>query len=131
MKSNKARGTAPELVLSRVLRKDLAVTKLPGRPDLVYTRKKLAIFVQGCFWHRCPVCNFPLPKSNSEFWKRKFERNVERDRLNKEELETLGWKSIEVWEHEIRENPTRIKRRVELALARRDSPAILVRRGSS
>jgi DNA mismatch endonuclease, patch repair protein len=105
MKSNKRSGTRPEVVLSRLLRKKLTVSALPGRPEFVYSRPRVAVFVHGCFWHRCPVDDLPLPKTHTAFWRRKFARNVERDRLNREELESMGWKVIEIWEHEVKANP--------------------------
>lgn len=105
MKSNRGTGTKPELVLSKLLRKKLLRNTLPGKPDFVYKPERLAVFVNGCFWHRCPVCLLPYPKTNADFWLRKFERNVERDRLNREELEKIGWEVVEVWEHEVRRDP--------------------------
>src|SRR5437867_1872269 len=116
MKSNRASGTKPESVLSGYLRKKLAKNDLPGRPDFVYPSHRLAVFVHGCFWHRCPRDHLPLPKAHAAFWRRKFERNVERDRLNKKELEAMGWRVLVVWEHELRENPGRCARRVQAAL---------------
>lgn len=104
MKSNKSSGTKPELILSKLLRKKLYKNSLPGRPDFVYPKKRLAVFVHGCFWHRCPVCNLSLPKANRNFWKRKFERNVERDRLVKRELKSMGWDVIVLWEHEMKKD---------------------------
>ena len=105
MRSNKSSGTKPELILSKLLRKRIYKNKLPGNPDFIYRNKKLAIFVHGCFWHRCPRCNLPLPKSNRAYWKRKFERNVERDMLDRRELRKMGWKVLTVWEHDIRKDP--------------------------
>ena len=105
MKSNKKSGTRPELVLQRLLRKRFGHSMLPGSPDFVYPRTKLVIFVHGCWWHRCPRENYPFPKTHAEFWKRKFARNVERDRLNREELESMGWKVVEIWEHEVKASP--------------------------
>jgi DNA mismatch endonuclease, patch repair protein len=105
MRSNRASGTSPELTLSRLLRRKLLSNSLPGRPDIVYGRSKVAVFVQGCFWHRCPICDLPLPKTNPDFWRRKFERNVERDKINREELRSQGWAVIEVWEHQVRDDP--------------------------
>jgi len=102
MKSNKPLGTKPELILSRLLGKKIRKNNLPGSPDFVYPRKKIAVFLHGCFWHRCPQCNFDLPKSNRNFWARKFRRNIERDKLVKKELEAMGWRVIEIWEHELR-----------------------------
>jgi DNA mismatch endonuclease (patch repair protein) len=118
MRSNRASGTKPEVVLAKLLRRKLVRSVLPGRPDLVYPRQKVAVFVNGCFWHRCPVCDLGLPKTNTVFWKRKFARNVERDRLNKNELEDMGWGVLVIWEHELREDPRRCARRVKAALGR-------------
>jgi DNA mismatch endonuclease (patch repair protein) len=119
MKSNRGSRTRPELILSRILRKKIVVSQLPGRPDFVYPRSKLAVFVHGCFWHRCPIDQRRLPKTNREFWRKKFERNVERDRLNREELESIGWKVIEIWEHEVKANPQACAKRVLAEVRRR------------
>jgi len=108
MQGNKRRDTTPELKLRKILRKAgypgyrLQWKKVPGRPDIAYPGRKIAIFVNGCFWHRCPKCNLPTPKSNQEFWESKFERNMNRDKRKIEELETLGWKVFVVWECELR-----------------------------
>jgi DNA mismatch endonuclease (patch repair protein) len=70
-----------------------------GRPDFVFPKKKLAVFVDGCFWHRHPGCRFAYtPKSRLDFWLKKFEQNVARDRLVTRTLRKLGWKVIRVWE---------------------------------
>jgi DNA mismatch endonuclease, patch repair protein len=76
---------------------------LPGRPDLFFPRYKLAIFIDGCFWHKCPEC-FVKPKSNQDYWLPKIERNVERDRENEIELRKKGIKVIRFWEHNINKN---------------------------
>lgn len=73
--------------------------KLPGRPDLVFTRAKLAVFVDGCFWHRCPEHGI-MPKNNREWWLEKLEANVVRDRLKDDALDALGWRVVHIWEHE-------------------------------
>lgn len=117
MKSNKAYGTKPELVLAHLLRKKIVQSKLPGSPDFVYPRLKLVVFVQGCFWHRCPIHSRGLPKTNTAFWRRKFARNIERDRLNRKELQAAGWKVIEVWEHEINEDRYLVAKRIRRATA--------------
>ncbi len=107
MRANKGKGTGPELILRRALREAglggyrLNWKKAPGRPDIAYPGRKVAIFVNGCFWHRCPHCDLPLPKSHTEFWKQKFDRNVERDERKREELRDQGWKVLTVWECEI------------------------------
>ncbi|MEO5860287.1 MAG: very short patch repair endonuclease [Pyrinomonadaceae bacterium] len=72
------------------------------RPDITFTSKKLAIFVHGCYWHRCPKCNFPLPKNNSEFWQAKFTRNTARDARKTRDLRRLGWKVITVRECDLK-----------------------------
>lgn len=107
MKSNKSKDTKPELILRHALRDSgypgyRLQWKVPGKPDICYPGRKVAIFVNGCFWHRCPYCNPSLPKHNSEFWKEKFERNVERDNDNYHKLADMGWNVIVVWECEIK-----------------------------
>ena len=123
MKSNRASGTMPELTLARLLRRKLVSSDLPGRPDIVYAGSKVAVFVHGCFWHRCPECNLGLPKTNTDFWRRKFERNVERDKINREVLQSEGWAVVEVWEHQIREESSQAAERVRsLVRARKRIP---------
>ena len=72
---------------------------LPGRPDIVFTRARIAVFVDGCFWHMCPD-HAVLPKNNHDWWQAKLDHNVERDRRKDEELRELGWAPVHVWEHE-------------------------------
>ena len=112
MRSNKRSGTRLEITLSRLLRKKLRPSALPGRPDFVYENAKLAVFAHGCFWHRCPRDRYQLPRTHRLFWKRKLERNVERDRLNRVELEAMGWRVVEVWEHEVREDPAAVAQKI-------------------
>lgn len=69
------------------------------RPDIVFTRARVAVFVDGCFWHRCPV-HGSEPRANREWWARKFEENVERDRVHDAVLKDAGWLVLRVWEHE-------------------------------
>ena len=125
MRSNKGKDTKPELTLRKALRESgfpgyrINWKKVPGRPDISYPGRKVAIFVNGCFWHRCPHCNLPLPKSHTDFWKRKFDRNVERDRRKTEELESLGWTVVTVWECEIKKDlPTVVSRLIEVIKGR-------------
>ncbi len=107
MQANKGMDTKPELEVRRMLRElgfpgyRLHWKQCPGRPDIAYPGRKLAIFVHGCFWHACPQCNLSKPKTNSQFWNEKFERNVARDRKNQEELEAAGWKVVTIWEHDL------------------------------
>lgn len=75
--------------------------ELPGRPDIVLPKYKTLIFVHGCFWHRHEGCKLAYtPKSRTEFWKKKFLENVQRDIRNKEALEAMGWKVCIIWECE-------------------------------
>jgi DNA mismatch endonuclease (patch repair protein) len=75
---------------------------LPGKPDLVLSKYKTVIFIQGCFWHRHPNCSrATMPKSNIIYWRKKFESNQQRDKSVKRSLEKLGWKVITVWECEL------------------------------
>ncbi|MHB8624750.1 MAG: very short patch repair endonuclease [Aggregatilineales bacterium] len=73
-----------------------------GRPDIVFMEPKIAIFVDGCFWHGCPHCQRPLPQTNVEYWQRKIHRNVERDLRYTEALDQAGWRVFRVWEHQLR-----------------------------
>jgi len=77
----------------------------PGHPDIAFPRYKVAIFVHGDFWHRCPICALPLPKTHTDFWAAKLERNVQRDREKQSILEAGGWKVFVFWEHEIKSDP--------------------------
>jgi len=77
---------------------------LAGKPDFVFGEDKVAVFVDGCFWHGCPRC-CRMPASNREYWTGKINRNVERDRRVSDELTASGWSVVRIWEHEIRENP--------------------------
>lgn len=90
----------------------------PGRPDIAFTRQKIAVFVDGCFWHMCPEC-YREPKSNTAFWKAKIERNVERDRTVDEQLKLAGWIVIRLWEHEVEVDIAACVARVEEGLRRR------------
>jgi DNA mismatch endonuclease, patch repair protein len=71
-----------------------------GRPDIVFPRWKLAIFVDGCFWHGCPN-HYVRPRSREEFWIRKLRQNIERDQRQTSALESAGWRVLRVWEHEV------------------------------
>jgi len=76
------------------------------RPDFVFRRERLAVFVSGCFWHFCPQ-HCSVPKSNREFWVAKLEGNRKRDRRNLRELKSMGWDSLVIWEHSVRRSPLR------------------------
>lgn len=100
----RSKDTQPELSVRRFLHRQgfryrLHSPSLPGRPDLVLPRYRVAIFVHGCFWHRHRGCPYSTtPASNKERWARKFAANVERDRRNLAALEAAGWRVIIIWE---------------------------------
>ena len=108
MRSNKATNTKPEVKLRKALWEAgirgyrLHWKKAPGKPDIAFPGRKLAVFMNGCYWHRCPYCRLNLPKNNAEFWKAKFDRNVERDQEKLQALKDAGWKSIVIWECELK-----------------------------
>lgn len=89
-------------LFSRGFRYRKNVRKLPGCPDIVLTKHRTVIFVNGCFWHRHDCPRFVWPSSNQEYWKSKIQRNVERDYENKAKLQELGWNVIVVWECELK-----------------------------
>lgn len=97
-------GSGPEMVLRRELHRRglrfrVNLRGLPGTPDIALTRARLAIFVDGCFWHSCPD-HGTVPKNNRRWWKAKLDGNVERDRRKDRELRALGWTVLHFWEHE-------------------------------
>lgn len=76
--------------------------RLPGKPDVVLPKYHTVIFVHGCFWHRHPGCkDAATPKTRTEFWLDKFEKNITNDRIHREALEAAGWKVITLWERDI------------------------------
>jgi len=101
-------NTKPEIKVRRQLhalgyRFRLHRADLPGKPDIVLPKHRLAILVHGCFWHRHRGCKYAYsPKTRTEFWKNKFNSNVQRDQLVIQELERLGWNTAIVWECETR-----------------------------
>ncbi|WP_411506130.1 very short patch repair endonuclease [Brucella anthropi] len=107
MSAIRSKNTKPEVTLRKALHKlgfryRLGGAGLPGRPDLVLPKYKVAVFVHGCFWHRHAGCKVAsTPKSNSEFWSAKFQRNVARDAKVSSELKALGWNVFVIWECEL------------------------------
>ena len=83
----------------RGLRYRVNLRGLPGTPDVAFTRVKVAVFVDGCFWHCCPDHGV-TPKANREWWVDKLEGNVDRDRRKDQELQGIGWLPVHIWEHE-------------------------------
>ena len=118
----RAKNTKPEMHLRKALwvcgirGYRLHWKKVPGRPDIAFPGKQLAIFVNGCYWHRCPKCNKELPKSNRTFWKEKFEMNIIRDKRKIKELNAAGWSTLTIWECELKEDRLKCVERVKGAL---------------
>jgi DNA mismatch endonuclease (patch repair protein) len=109
MRGNRRRDTRPEVRLRSLLhrqglrfRVDLPIAAPGGRPiraDVAFTRLKVAVFVDGCFWHGCPE-HGTRPQANASYWAAKLARNAERDRRDVERLEAAGWTVVRLWEHE-------------------------------
>lgn len=123
----RARNTGPERTLRSLLVGSglrgyrLHPSAVPGRPDVAFIGARVAVFVHGCFWHGCPHCQPPRPRSNRKFWSEKLERNRERDVRKARELRLAGWKVITIWECMLRRAPSRQVQRVARALALRRS----------
>ena len=123
MRGNRRRDTKPELVLRRLLhgrglryRVDHPIVAgLRRRADIVFTRARVAVFVDGCYWHVCPQ-HGTEPQSNAGYWSAKLARNVERDRETDRLATEAGWTVLRVWEHE---PPEEAADRVEAAVRRR------------
>jgi DNA mismatch endonuclease (patch repair protein) len=107
MQNTRRRDTSPEKLLRSALHRmglrfRLDRSPIPGmrsRADIVFPRERVAVFVDGCFWHRCPA-HGTTPKNNREWWVAKLDGNVERDRRVDEELRRAAWRVVRVWEHE-------------------------------
>ena len=106
----KGKDTKPEIIVRKFLfgrgfRYGLHNSKLTGKPDIVLRKYKTVVFVNGCFWHGHEGCKyFVIPKTRTEWWRDKINRNIERDKKSIEELERLGWKVLTVWECELKKD---------------------------
>lgn len=92
---------------------------LPGTPDFVFRRERVAVFADGCFWHGCRSCNPRLPRSNAAFWKAKMDMNRAKDRRHSRALRRSGWAVLRVWEHDIRGRLAKVVERISTALKSR------------
>lgn len=108
MKAVKSKGTKFEERVFKALRKRglrfrTNVANLPGKPDIAIKKYKVVIFLDSCFWHGCPL-HCRIPKSNTEYWKKKIERNRKRDELITKNYKKQGWGILRIWEHELKED---------------------------
>ena len=110
-----------EVALAKLFRRNKIIgwrrnQKVFGKPDFVFPKIKLALFVDGCFWHGCPK-HGTQPKGNRAFWRRKFSRNKKRDRLVTRTLRLQDWLVLRIWEHDLaRKNEARLLNRIQRAL---------------
>jgi DNA mismatch endonuclease (patch repair protein) len=117
-----------ELVLAKLLRVH-GITgwrrhpPLFGRPDFLFRRERVVVFVDGCFWHGCPK-HFNLPANNRPFWKKKFALNNTRDRLVTRTLRQQGWRVLRIWEHDLTKRPHACVRKIEAAIRRQTARGI-------
>jgi DNA mismatch endonuclease (patch repair protein) len=108
MAAIKGRDTKPEMVVRKALhaagfRYRLHDKRLPGKPDIVLPKWRAVVLIHGCYWHRHPGCRYATtPASNPEFWQRKFDHNVDRDRRDELRLEKLGWRVAVIWECQLK-----------------------------
>jgi DNA mismatch endonuclease, patch repair protein len=112
MSNIRSKNTKPEIALRKALwAKGLRFRKYFGKEkiDIAFPKTKIAIFLDGCFWHSCPIHSH-LPKSNKEYWTPKLKKNVERDKAKNKQLESEGWIVLRFWEHELNNCEEIIKR---------------------
>ena len=117
----RSRNTGPEMTLRRALwsaglRYRVHATTPAGRPDIVFPGARVAVFIDGCFWHGCPD-HYVRPRSSEQFWSRKLAENCRRDSAQTKRLEDIGWRVCRVWEHEVFETPERLVMRIRSAIA--------------
>jgi DNA mismatch endonuclease (patch repair protein) len=121
----RAKNTIPETMIRRRLRaagiKGYRIhTDLNGKPDIVFPRARLVIFVDGCFWHKCPT-DYQEPSTRREFWIKKIGANVARDRVVNDILTGKGWKVLRFWEREVKQSPEKVVATVVHYLEQRKS----------
>jgi DNA mismatch endonuclease, patch repair protein len=105
MSAIRSKDTKPEIALREALKsKGLKFVTYYGseKIDVAFPTEKLAVFIDGCFWHACPIHSHPIG-TNEEYWRKKLEKNKERDILKTEKLETEGWIVLRFWEHELKD----------------------------
>lgn len=129
MSQIRSKGTNPELVLEAALRSEglrnfvKHPKNIQGRPDIYFPREKIAVFMDGCFWHACKQC-FAMPSTNKKFWKDKIEVNLIRDKKVNRQLRKSGLNVIRIWEHELEKNPKKVVAKIKIFLASKE-PKVL------
>jgi DNA mismatch endonuclease (patch repair protein) len=123
MSQIKGINTGPEIKFRKFLfgtriRGYRVTSKVVGKPDITFTKYKIAIFIDGCYWHKCPLC-FKEPNTNKKFWKEKINSNIKRDQKINNILLKDGWKVIRFWEHEINGNIEKCFQKLFLELKKR------------
>ena len=96
------------------------VETITGKPDVVFTDRRVAVFIDGCFWHGCPYCQRKLPTTNREYWERKIKRNVDLAQMHNEQLQRDGWMIVRIWEHEMTDT-ARVRARILHALENKEA----------
>lgn len=114
MAAVKGRGNlTTEVALMKILRKEKITgwrrhyDRVEGRPDFAFSKEKLAIFIDGCFWHGCKK-HGTIPKTNVEFWEKKIETNMKRDKLVSKNLKKKGWRVLRIWEHDLKKKTSTV-----------------------
>lgn len=110
-------------LFARGLRYRKNVKTLPGKPDIVLPKYKTVVFVNGCFWHHHDCGRFVWPSSNEEYWRKKINRNIERDRQNQDALTQMGWRVLIIWECELKRSvaETNLDRLYKTIVAKKES----------
>ncbi len=109
MSKIRSKDTKPEIIVRKYLWKEgfryrLNLKRLPGHPDIVLKKYRTCIFVNGCFWHGHNCSIYKTPKTNTEFWTNKINRNIERDKEEQKQLAKMGWHCITIWECELKKD---------------------------
>ena len=120
----KGKNTQPEIELRKALFKNghrgfSVSSKIIGKPDIIFTKKKIAVFIDGCYWHKCMKC-FITPKTRTKWWMKKINRNVKRDNKVDTLLKSDGWKVLRFWEHDINKSIDKVLNKMITQLKKGD-----------
>lgn len=117
----KSGNTTPEAIIRKALRnaglKHSHSSYIFGKPDIIFKKPKIAVFIDGCFWHKCPKC-FVTPATRKSFWMNKIGKNIKRDKEVNQTLKKKGWRVIRFWEHHVRKNTLRSVLKIRKELGR-------------